>query len=81
MPEAIPQLDSFTNSMMMGENSFNFFSLENLGGQTAPNIESLDQEEQQQSRNGHNQPENLRSVQGRSEGNTIDAPSEVVDDL
>ena len=81
MPETIPQFDSFANSMTMGDPNLKYYSLDNTVSQTALNEGSFHQVQQSQSMNGSNRVDVLRNTGGRSESYTIDAPSEVVDDL
>jgi hypothetical protein len=81
MPEAIPHFGAFANPMMMDDTNLNFLSLKNLGGQSALNVESQQQDQQSQSRNGLSRMDDYRNIGSRSESNTIDVPVDVIDDL
>lgn len=81
MPEAIPQFDAFSNSMIMGETNLNFFSLEHMSGQPAQNEDSLDQNHQSQSKICQNRTDALRTIGDRNESWINDTPSDVVDEL
>ncbi|KPM34784.1 hypothetical protein AK830_g11791 [Neonectria ditissima] len=79
--EPATQLDPFTDSMVVGETNFDFFSLDNMESQPAPNELPIFQDQESRPGNGQNQPNVTHTTNDNSESCLFDASSDIVDDL